>query len=223
MPQPLLRRGSFSGSSRPSKYSCYQPFCNQKTLHTTLHYIIHKYMLPLGQTRFELKAHFKKAYDSADMEEHWHLIIMADAEIPMAKPLLDLIAIDELPFVTWSDDPERLDQYPDGTADIARTTNKLLNSNISSLAENGILRNLGMNFYDSSIEGFVPQTYESQPFGWYGIPVPENKKIDEVFKKIEIPAAGEKIQEMEFVKKLVEVAVAANTMVQDGNEKTKSY
>lgn len=175
----------------------------------------------LGQVWFELKAHYKKVYDLADMEEHWHVIIMAGNEILMAKPMMNLLGIDELPFVSWSDDPERLDQYPDGTADIARTTNKLLNSNISSLAENGILRNFGMNFYDSNIEGFVPQSFQPAPFGWYGIPVPESKKIDDVFKKVEIPAAGEKIQEMEFVKKLVEVAVAANTTVQGGTEQNK--
>jgi hypothetical protein len=178
-------------------------------------------MPELGQTWFELKTHFKKVYDLADMEEHWHLIVMADSEIIMAKPLMDILGIDELPFVSWSDDPERLDQYPDGTADIARTTNKLLNSNISSLAENGILRNFGMNFYDSSIEGFVPQSYQPIPFGWYGIPVPEGKKIDDVFKKVDIPNSADKIQEMEFVKRLVEIAVAANTTVQGGTEKNK--
>lgn len=175
----------------------------------------------LGQTWVELKVHYKKIYDLADMEEHWHVIVMADGEILMAKPMMEILGIDELPFVSWADDPERLDQYPDGTADIARTTNKLLNSNISSLAENGILRNFGMHFYDSSIEGFVPQTYEPQPFGWYGIPVPDGKRIDDIFKKVDIPDAKDKIQEMEFVKKLVEIAVAANTTVQGGTEKNK--
>lgn len=175
----------------------------------------------LGQTWFELKAHFKKVYDLADMKENWHLIVMADTEIIMAEPLMELLGIDELPFVTWADDPERLDHYTDGTADIARTANKLLNSNISALAENGILRNFGMNFYDSGMEGFTPQTFEPIPFGWYGVPVPEGKKIDDVFKKIDIPASTDRINEMEFVKKLVEIAVVANTTVQGGTEKNK--
>lgn len=175
----------------------------------------------LGQTWFELKAHFKKIYDLADQKEHWHLIVMADGHILMAKPLMDLLGIDELPFVSWADDPERLDHYTDGTADIARTANKLLNSNISALAENGVLRNFGMNFYDSGMEGFNPQTYEPRPFGWYGVPVPEGKRIDDVFKKIDIPASTERIKEMEFVKSFVEIAVAANTTVQGGTEKNK--
>lgn len=174
----------------------------------------------LGQTWFELKAHFKKILDLADGKEHWHLIVMADSEILMAKSLMELIGIDELPFVKWSDDPERLDQYPDGTADIARTANKLLNSMISAVAENRILRNFGMNFYNSNLEGFNPQTFEPVPFGWYPIPAGE-RKLDEVFKKVEIPDLSESIDEMEYVKKIVETAVAANTTVQGGTEQSK--
>lgn len=174
----------------------------------------------LGQTWFELKAFFKKVYDLSDMEEHLHLIVMADTEILMAKPLKDLIGIDEFPLVTWSDDPERLDHYPDGTADIARTTNKLLNSMISSVAENRILRNFGMNYYNSNLEGFNPQTFQPTPFGWYPIPAGE-RKLDEVVRKIDIPDLSESLDEMEYVKKLVENAVAANTTLQGGTEQQK--
>lgn len=175
----------------------------------------------LGQTWFELKAHFKKVYDLSDMKEHLHLIVMADSEIVMAKPLKELLGIDEYNFVKWSDDPERLDQYPDGTADIARTVNKLLNSNISAMAENRILRNFGMNFYDSGMENFVPQSFQPTPFGWYPLPVPEGKKLDDVFKKVEIPDLKDSIEEMEWVKKLVESAVAANTTLQGDTEQSK--
>jgi hypothetical protein len=174
----------------------------------------------LGQTWFELKAHFKKIYDLSDGKEHWHLILMADTEIIYAKPLLDLIGLDELPIVSWSDDPERLDQYPDGTADIARTTNKLLNSMISAMAENRILRNFGMNIYNSSLEGFNPQTFEPQPFGWYPVPAGE-RKLEDVYRKVDIPDLSESIDEMEYVKKLVETAVAANSTVQGATEQKK--
>jgi hypothetical protein len=175
----------------------------------------------LGQTWFELKAHFKKVYDLKDMKEHWHLIVLAEGEILLAKPLLELLGIDELPFVCWSDDPERLDQYPDGTADIARTTNKLLNSMISSIAENRILRNFGMNYFDSTMEGFNPQTFQPVPFGWYGLPVPISKSIKDVVQKIDIPDLSDSLDEMEYVKKLVETAVAANSTVQGQTEQNK--
>lgn len=174
----------------------------------------------LGQTVVELKIHYQKVYDLADMADHWHVIIMADSEILSAAPLKKLLGIDELPFVTWSDDPERLDQYPDGVADVARTTNKLINSMISSLAENRILRNFGMNYYNSNLEGFVPQTFEPVPFGWYPIPAGD-RKIDEVVKKVDIPDLSEALDEIEYVKKLVETAVAANATVQGNVEQRK--
>lgn len=168
----------------------------------------------LGQTVVQLKLHLQKVYDLADQKEHWHVIVKCDIEILFAKPLMDQMNIDFLPYVTWSDDPERNDHYPDGIADIARTPNKLLNAMISALAENRILRNFGMNYYNSSIEGFVPQSYQPQPWGWYGVPVPDGGKIDDVFKSVEIPDMSESLDEMEYVGKMVETAVAANSTIQ---------
>jgi hypothetical protein len=92
---------------------------------------------------------------------------------------------------------------------------------VSAMAENRILRNFGMNFYNSSIDGFVPQTYEPQPFGWYGIPVPEGQTIKDVFQPVQIPDMSESIDEMEYVKKLTETAVAANATIQGSTEQTK--
>jgi hypothetical protein len=175
----------------------------------------------LGQTWVELKVHYQKIWDKDDKEFHIHVIVKADHEILSAKPLKDILGIDFYPFVTWSDDPERLDHYPDGVADTARTANKLLNANVSALTENRILRNFGMNFYDTGMDGFVPQTYEPQPFGWYGVPVPEGKKLDDVFKRVDIPDLSESIDEMEYVKSLVETAVAANSTVQGNTEQKK--
>ena len=168
----------------------------------------------LGQTVVQLKMHLQKVFDLADQKQHWHVIVKCDTEILFAKPLLDQLNIDFLPYVTWSDDPERNDHYPDGIADIARTPNKLLNAMISALAENRVLRNLGMNFYDSSLENFVPQSYQPAPFGWYGIPVPEGKTMKDVFQPVQIPDMSESLDEMEYVKKLVETAVAANSTIQ---------
>lgn len=175
----------------------------------------------LGQTWVALKVHYQKIWDDKDQEEHIHVIVMADHEILSAKPLQDMLGVDFYPLITWSDDPERSDHYPDGVADIARTPNKLLNSMISSLAENRVLRNYGMNFYNSSIEGFMPQTFEPRPFGWYPIPVPDDKKIGDVFQPVQIPDMSEQIDEMEYVKKLVETAVAANSTVQGDVQQNK--
>ncbi len=168
----------------------------------------------LGQTVVQLKLHLQKVYDLADQKEHWHVIVKCDTEILFAKPLMDQMNIDFLPYVTWSDDPERNDHYPDGIADIARTPNKLLNAMISALAENRILRNFGMNFYNSNMESFVPQSFQPIPFGWYPIPVPDDKKLSDVFQPVQIPDMSESLDEMEYVRKMVETAVAANSTIQ---------
>jgi hypothetical protein len=172
----------------------------------------------LGQTWVELKIRLQRIWDDKDQESHWHVIVTADHEILDARPLMELLNIDFLNYVKWSDDPERLDHYPDGVADIARTPNKLLNSYISSLAENAILRNYRMNYYDSSIESFVPQTYDPIPGGWYGIPVPEDKKLQDVFQAVETPDNTGNLEEMKYVQEIVQTAVAANSTVQGNVE-----
>lgn len=175
----------------------------------------------LGTTVVQLKAHFQKVFDLSDGQQYLHVIVIADKEILMAKPLKEVLGVGFFPFVTWSDDIERNDHYPDGIADIARTPNKLLNAMISALAENRILRNFGMNFYDSGIEGFVPQSYQPTPFGWYGIPVPEGKSMKDVFQPVQIPDMSDSLDEMEYVKRMVETAVAAGATIQGDVQQNK--
>lgn len=172
----------------------------------------------LGQTIVQLKVHYQKVWDDKDQEDHIHVIVICDSEILMAKPLKELLGVDFFPFVTWSDDPERNDHYPDGVADIARNPNKLLNSNISALAENRILRNFGMNFYDSSAnENWVPQSLEPVPFGWYPLP----GKPKDVYQRVDIPDMSDSLDEMAYVQKIVESATAATAATKGETEKNK--
>ena len=170
----------------------------------------------LGHIVVEIREYYVK-----DEEGNLHVIVAADAgttgkEILMAKPLKEILNIDFFPFVTWSSDPERNDHYPDGTADIVRTPNKVLNVWFSQLVENRTMRNLGMNFYDATAkEGWSPQTLEPKPFGWYPLP----GKPDEVFKAVQIPDLSESLDEMAFVKGLVESATAATATTKGETEK----
>jgi len=152
----------------------------------------------LGHTVVQLKVHYKKVWDENDQEDHIHVIVIADSEILMAKPLKDILNIDFFPFVTWSDDPERNDHYPDAVADIARNPNKFLNSMISSLAENRTLRNMGMNYYDATANpDWVPQTFDPVPFGWYPLPGKPKEvfqKVDRVVEHIIVCAAAINVQ-----------------------------
>lgn len=172
----------------------------------------------LGSTVVELKVHYQKVWDDKDQEDHIHVIIIADSEILMAKPLMEILGVDFFPFITWSDDPERNDHYPDGVADIARNPNKLLNSNISALAENRVLRNMGMNFYDATANpNWVPQSLDPIPFGWYPLP----GKPSEVFQKVDIPDMSDSLDEMAYVQKIVESATAATAATKGETENSK--
>jgi len=172
----------------------------------------------LGTTVVELKACFQKIWDATDDRAYWHIIVYAGPEILMAKPIQKALNIDMLPLVTWSDDPERNDHYPDGVADIARNPNKLLNAMISALAENRILRNMGMNFYNAKAdENWVPQSFEPVPFGWYPLPGPPK----EVFQKVDIPDMSESLDEMQYVQKLVESATAATAATKGETDQNK--
>jgi hypothetical protein len=167
------------------------------------------------ETLLELKAHYVKVYDLKDDCDHLHLIIKADQVILLAKPMLDLLNVDFYPFTTWSDDPERNDQYPDGIADIVRTPNKLLNVWFSQMSENRTLRGFGMNYFNNENEAFQPQTYDPQPWGWYGVPGNPNDFI----KRVDIPELGDITEEMDWIKGFTESATAATAATKGDNEK----
>lgn len=172
----------------------------------------------LGHTVVQLKACQVKIWDDKDQMDHIHVIVKCDNEILMAKPLMDVLNIDFYPYVTWSSDPERNDHYPDGTADIIRTPNKILNVWLSQLVENRTLRNFGMNFYDATAkEGWTPAAMEAMPFGWYPLP----GKPSEILQRVEIPDLSESIDEMQFLKSLVEGATAATTTTKGETEQSK--
>lgn len=174
----------------------------------------------LGTTLVELKIYRFKEWDDKDQEDIVHVMVTAgpSAEILMAKPMREVMGLNEYDALTWSDDPERTDHYPDGTADTARTINKLLNSMISSLAENRIMRNMGMQYYDATAsENWSPAGFEPTPFGWYPLP----GKPQDIVQRVDIPDMSEAIDEMDYVKKIVEAATAATTTLQGDTEKSK--
>ncbi len=170
------------------------------------------------ETLIELKAHYVKVYDDVDEQDHIHVIIKGGSEILMGKPLMKILGVDFYPFVTWADDPERNDFYSDGIADIARTPNKVLNIWFSQMIENRTLRNFGMNYYDMTAgENFIPQTYDAQPWGWYG--VPGNPK--EIVSHVDIPDLEDTMEQMDYIKNMVQTATAATSTPQGETEKGK--
>jgi len=181
----------------------------------------------LGETYVELSMHFvfrenEKVGEDEALPGQFFLYVEADDQVMlMKKPLEEVIGTtkdhfwrDHLPYDSWADDIERQDFWSDGIGDIVRTPNKILNSWVSQMVENRTLRNFGMNVYDSSIEGFSPETFEAVPWGWYGIPVPQGKNLSQVFQKVEIPDLSESLDEIEFVTNFVEKATGATSTQQ---------
>lgn len=176
----------------------------------------------LGETYVELSLHFVFRKEEGDDEEQIYLYVECDdQEILMKKRLEEVIGETSdhfwrkhFPYCSWADDLERQDFWSDGICDGVRTPNKVLNSWFSQMVENRTLRNFGMQFYDSSIEGFNPQTWEPIAFGTYGIPVPADKKLGDVFQKVEIPDLSESLDEMNFLITMVEKASGATSTQQ---------
>lgn len=179
----------------------------------------------LGEKIVNITLQFVYREDDGDDsgDEQIYLYVEADDEqILMKEPLESVIGTTEdnfwrnhYPYVSWADDVERQDFWSDGVADIVRTPNKVLNSWFSQLVENRTLRNFGMHYYNSKIEGFAPQTFNPVPWGWYGVPVPHGGNLSDVFQKVDIPDLSESIDEMGFIIGMVEKASGA-TATQQG-------
>lgn len=167
----------------------------------------------LGETYAEQTMYFKM--EEKNGESQFMVYLEAeDQVILMEKPLVEVLDPKRrcgdywkkhLPYNTWAGDIELLDVWSDGLADIVRTPNIVLNSWLSQLVENRTLRNLGMNYYDSTIEGFVPPSVTPMAWGWYGVP----GKPNEVFQKVDIPDLKESLPEMEYLQGITEKATAA--------------
>lgn len=171
----------------------------------------------LGETYVELSLHFVFREENGE-SQIWMYVECDDMEILLKKPLEEIIGVTKdhfwkthYPYNSWADDLERQDFWSDSIGDIVRVPNKVLNSWFSQLVENRTLRNFGMHYYDSTIEGFVPSTFNPVPWGWYGVP----GKPSEVLQKVEIPELSESLDEMQFVLTMVEKASGA-TATQQG-------
>jgi hypothetical protein len=152
-------------------------------------------------------------------------IVTADNEQVLFKlPLCDVIGhtaddywYNHVPFTTWADDVERTDFWSDGVADTLRSSNKILNSWASQMIENRTLRNFGMNYYDSSNEKFIPQTFQPVPWGWYPTPGDPNK----IVKSVEVPDLSDTLKEIQFIMEVAERASAATSVQQGVSEKSQ--
>jgi len=183
----------------------------------------------LGETYIELVEHFTKVYnDELGEDQIIYSVVADDAYLLYQEPLEDVIGetVDNywrnhFPLTTWGDETERTDFWSDGVADTLRTLNKIMNAWFSQMIENRTLRNFGMSYYNASLseDGFTPQSFNPEPFGWYPIPAGEHKIGDQIMR-VDIPelATDGVLEEMNFIKQIAEQASAATTFQQGQQE-----
>ena len=180
----------------------------------------------LGETYVELTMHFifRNEMDGKPIDEQIYLYIEAEnRNILMKAPLEEVIGVtkdhywrNHYPYVTWADDLEKQDVWSDSIADIARNPQKVLNAWWSQIVENRTLRNAGLKYYDSSIEGFVPPS--NMPIvagGWYPLP----GKPQDVFQNVDIPDLSESLDELNFLVGMVEKGTGSTSTQQGVTDK----
>lgn len=176
----------------------------------------------LGETIVELSLHFN--YDLRDGETEHELFLTIEAEdmevlsdkaLAGEKGVIGDTEDDywktHYPYNTWSDDVERQDFWNDGIADNVRTINKIANAWFSQEVENRTLHNLGMHFYDSTKEGFNPQTFQPIGFGMYPVP----GKPTDVMQRVDVEPLQGNLDAINFIVGVAE-KVSGATATQQG-------
>lgn len=154
-----------------------------------------------GDVIINLSEHYSRVWDEEAKKYDRHVITYADDWLELQDELLkDLIGVEEYPFVVWFEDPETNDIYPDGIADLVRTPNKVINVWFSQQVENRTLQNFQMHWYDATIQGYEPQTYEPGPGRM--LPAPGNP--NETIKAVDVNGLDETFQAIDFLTKVVE-------------------
>lgn len=173
-----------------------------------------------GDVVVNISEHYTQFWDAKQNKFVRHVVVYADEWCELLdEPLEELIGVDELPFVVWYEDPETNDIYPDGVADLVRTPNKVVNVWYSQLIENRTLQNFQMHWYDSSIEGYTPQTYEPGPGRMLPAPGDPNK----VIMPVQINGLDETLTALDYVTRIIERgsgAVAIDKGVAEGGTQT---
>lgn len=179
----------------------------------------------LGETYVQLAMHFVYDMKEGDDEEQLYLKVVADNyAILLNKPLEKVIGKTQdnywrthFPYNTWAEDIDMQDFWVDGVGDVVRTPNKVLNAWLSQLVEHRTLRSFGMHYYDSTKDGFMPQSFVPQAWGWYAVP----GNPDEIIKKVDIPDLTESLDEIQYVTGFIEKATGA-TATQQGAQTERS-
>ena len=169
-----------------------------------------------GDVIVNLCEHYTKGWNTKKKEFEKRVIVYAQDEYELLdETLMELIGVDFWPFVVWSEDIESNDIYPDGIADLVRTPNKILNIWFSQQAENRTLQNFQMHWYDATIQGYQPQTYEPGPGRMLPAPGDPNKTI----MPVQVNGLDETFTAIDFLIRIVERGSGATAIEKGVSEK----
>ena len=180
--------------------------------------------LQVADIEVELNEHWTYIWDKkARKFVRYVVVVAADNSILYKETLKKTLGVEFWPAITWADELDNKDVWSDGVADIVRVPNQIANIFYSSWAENMVLQSLGMYWYLPA-PGYDPQTFEPRAFGQYPAPLISDGRggyltVEQVIKKMDIPALAQNPANMEFLVKIVERATAATAIEKGVREK----
>lgn len=171
-----------------------------------------------GDVIANLTEHYTNIWNTKTEKFERRVVTYCDDTIELLdKNLKELIGIEEYPFVTWADDIETNDLWSDSIDDLIRVPNKLINIWFSQLSENRTLKNFQMHWYDSTNQGYQPQTYEPGPGRMLPAPGDPNKTI----LPVNISGLDDTLEAINFLTAVVERGTGATAIEKGIGEQKK--
>jgi len=162
-----------------------------------------------GDTVINLTEHYTEVWNTKTKEFERRVVCYANDTIELSNHTLEeLLGVTFWPFVTWAEDIETQDFWSDSVADLIRTPNKVLNIWFSQMVENRTLRNFQMHWYDATVEGYQPQTYEPGPGRMLPAPGDPNKTI----MPVAVDGLDETMNAINFLTSIAERASGATAI-----------
>lgn len=176
--------------------------------------------LASGEMVVNLTEHHVREWNPKKKEFERRVIVYANDTIElMDERLMDVLGVNFYPFVTWGEDVETQDFWSDAPADLVRVPNKIVNVWFSQLVENRTLKNFQMHWYDATVQGYQPQTYEPGAGRMLPAPGDPNKTI----MPVNVSGLDDTMVAIDFLTKIVERGTAVTAIekgVGEGQEMT---
>ena len=163
-----------------------------------------------GDRIINLTEHYTTRWNTEKKDWERRVCVYADdSTLLLDEPLKELIGVEVWPFVSWSEDVETGDIYPDAVADLVRTPNKVINVWFSQMIENRTLKNFQMHWFLPGTN-YTPQTYVPGP--GVMLPAPPGDDINKVIKPVEVSGLDDTMGAIQSLITIVERGTGATAI-----------